>query len=163
MPSALTPAPPDADTPCSAGPWTSTRIGWVGDREYWAYGGDFGDEPRMSVGMLGCDFKCPFCQNWEISQTLRDPETDARAGPRTASPEGIVAAALAAVWSLGRRLLTVSALSDTSLGLAIAVNYLLIAGPGMGEVERAVPTIAALALWRRQAHGHTSCRDAGGR
>jgi pyruvate formate lyase activating enzyme len=49
----------------------------------------------LSFGMLGCDFKCPFCQNWEISQTLRDPEADAWAGPRPASPEGIVAAALA--------------------------------------------------------------------
>ncbi len=49
----------------------------------------------LSFGMLGCDFKCPFCQNWEISQTLRDPEADARAGPRPVSPGGIVAAALA--------------------------------------------------------------------
>jgi hypothetical protein len=57
-----------------------------------------------------------------------------------------VAAALAALWSLGRRLLAAGALTDSSLGLAIAVNYLLIAGPGMGAVERAVPTIAALAL-----------------
>jgi len=31
--------------------------------------------PGMSVlsfGMLGCDFRCSYCQNWEISQTLRD-------------------------------------------------------------------------------------------
>ena len=49
----------------------------------------------LSFGMLGCDFKCPFCQNWEISQTLRDAEADAWAGPRSASPEEIVAAALA--------------------------------------------------------------------
>lgn len=26
----------------------------------------------LSFGMLGCDFKCSFCQNWDISQTLRD-------------------------------------------------------------------------------------------
>ena len=45
--------------------------------------------------MLGCDFKCPFCQNWEISQTLRDPDADAWAGPRPRTPEEIVAAALA--------------------------------------------------------------------
>ncbi len=49
----------------------------------------------LSFGMLGCDFKCPFCQNWEISQTLRDPDADAWAGPRPATPEGIVSAALA--------------------------------------------------------------------
>ncbi|MBI5443178.1 MAG: AmmeMemoRadiSam system radical SAM enzyme [Deltaproteobacteria bacterium] len=48
----------------------------------------------LSFGMLGCDFKCPFCQNWEISQTLRDPDAGA-AGPRRTDPEQIVAAALA--------------------------------------------------------------------
>jgi len=26
----------------------------------------------LTFGMLGCDLRCPFCQNWEISQTLRD-------------------------------------------------------------------------------------------
>jgi pyruvate formate lyase activating enzyme len=26
----------------------------------------------LSFGMLGCDFRCGYCQNWEISQTLRD-------------------------------------------------------------------------------------------
>jgi pyruvate formate lyase activating enzyme len=26
----------------------------------------------LSFGMLGCNFHCPFCQNWSISQTLRD-------------------------------------------------------------------------------------------
>jgi pyruvate formate lyase activating enzyme len=45
--------------------------------------------------MLGCDFKCPFCQNWEISQTIRDADADAWAAPRPATPEEIVAAALA--------------------------------------------------------------------
>ena len=28
----------------------------------------------LSFGMLGCDFHCPFCQNWITSQTLRDPQ-----------------------------------------------------------------------------------------
>ena len=27
----------------------------------------------FTFGMLGCDFRCSFCQNWEISQTFRDP------------------------------------------------------------------------------------------
>lgn len=27
----------------------------------------------LSFGMLGCDFHCPYCQNWITSQTLRDP------------------------------------------------------------------------------------------
>jgi pyruvate formate lyase activating enzyme len=28
----------------------------------------------LSLGMLGCDFHCGYCQNWLTSQTLRDPE-----------------------------------------------------------------------------------------
>ena len=28
----------------------------------------------LSFGMLGCDFKCGYCQNWLTSQALRDPE-----------------------------------------------------------------------------------------
>lgn len=28
----------------------------------------------LSFGMLGCDYHCPFCQNWLTSQALRDPE-----------------------------------------------------------------------------------------
>jgi len=48
----------------------------------------------LSFGMLGCDFKCPYCQNWEISQTIRDAEADGFASPRPATAEGLVAAAL---------------------------------------------------------------------
>ncbi len=44
--------------------------------------------PALSFGMLGCDYHCPFCQNWITSQTLRDPEATAR-------PERIGAAELA--------------------------------------------------------------------
>lgn len=44
----------------------------------------------LSFGMLGCDYKCPYCQNWEISQTGRDPETDEFALPRRTSPEELV-------------------------------------------------------------------------
>ncbi|MBN2305654.1 MAG: AmmeMemoRadiSam system radical SAM enzyme [Anaerolineae bacterium] len=29
-------------------------------------------ETVLSFGMLGCDFRCSYCQNWQISQTLRD-------------------------------------------------------------------------------------------
>ncbi len=28
----------------------------------------------LSFGMLGCDYHCSFCQNWDTSQVLRDPE-----------------------------------------------------------------------------------------
>lgn len=42
----------------------------------------------LSFGMLGCNFHCPFCQNWTSSQTLRDPE--ALVSPRKCQPEEIV-------------------------------------------------------------------------
>lgn len=29
----------------------------------------------LTFGMLGCDFHCSYCQNWNISQSLRDPES----------------------------------------------------------------------------------------
>jgi pyruvate formate lyase activating enzyme len=42
----------------------------------------------LSFGMLGCNFHCEFCQNWSISQTLRDAE--AVAPLRTCSAEELV-------------------------------------------------------------------------
>ncbi len=50
-------------------------------------------EKTLSFGMLGCDYHCSFCQNWTISQSLRDSE--AGASPREYSPRELVAAALA--------------------------------------------------------------------
>ncbi|MCX8064952.1 MAG: AmmeMemoRadiSam system radical SAM enzyme [Candidatus Hydrogenedentes bacterium] len=35
----------------------------------------------LSYGMLGCNFHCPFCQNWFSSQTLRDPNSSAQIEP----------------------------------------------------------------------------------
>jgi pyruvate formate lyase activating enzyme len=32
----------------------------------------------LSFGMLGCDLKCSFCQNWDISQVFRDPNAEGR-------------------------------------------------------------------------------------
>jgi pyruvate formate lyase activating enzyme len=46
-----------------------------------------------SFGMLGCDLHCSYCQNWVTSQALRDPS--AVVHPRTATPQGLVADALA--------------------------------------------------------------------
>ena len=46
-----------------------------------------------SFGMLGCDLHCGYCQNWVTSQALRDPSAVVR--PRSATPEGLVADALA--------------------------------------------------------------------
>ncbi|MHA2615830.1 MAG: AmmeMemoRadiSam system radical SAM enzyme [bacterium JZ-2024 1] len=45
-------------------------------------------ESALTFGMLGCDFHCPYCQNWVISQAIRD----AAAGvpPVQIEPEEIV-------------------------------------------------------------------------
>lgn len=45
----------------------------------------------LSFGMLGCDYRCGFCQNWLSSQALRDPE--AMAPAQEVSAAEIVAAA----------------------------------------------------------------------
>ncbi|MBI4025938.1 MAG: AmmeMemoRadiSam system radical SAM enzyme [Verrucomicrobia bacterium] len=45
----------------------------------------------LTFGMMGCDFHCPYCQNWVTSQALRDEES---ALPiREATPEQLVKAA----------------------------------------------------------------------
>lgn len=46
----------------------------------------------LSFGMLGCDLRCPFCQNWFTSQTLRDPAASRKCTVATA--ERLVQAAL---------------------------------------------------------------------
>ena len=38
----------------------------------------------LSFGMLGCDFRCDYCQNWQISQTLRDDRAGRDYTPITA-------------------------------------------------------------------------------
>lgn len=45
----------------------------------------------LTFGMLGCDFHCPYCQNWVTSQALRDPA--AGAPIKVITPEQLVAAA----------------------------------------------------------------------
>lgn len=42
----------------------------------------------LTFGMLGCDFKCGYCQNWVTSQALRDDA--AGAGIRQVTPQQIV-------------------------------------------------------------------------
>jgi len=42
-------------------------------------------ETALSFGMLGCNFHCPFCQNWLSSQTLRDPNALVRFEPISAN------------------------------------------------------------------------------
>jgi len=55
---------------------------------YHAYPG----ETALSFGMLGCNFHCPFCQNWMTSQTLRDER--ALVEPHLISAQRIVELAL---------------------------------------------------------------------
>jgi pyruvate formate lyase activating enzyme len=47
----------------------------------------------LSFGMLGCNLRCAYCQNWEISQTLRDKAAATSFTPL--SPDRIVEIALA--------------------------------------------------------------------
>ncbi len=47
----------------------------------------------LSWGMLGCDMRCFYCQNWLTSQTLRDPLSGTT--PFEANPEQLVEMALA--------------------------------------------------------------------
>jgi pyruvate formate lyase activating enzyme len=42
----------------------------------------------LTFGMLGCDLHCPYCQNWEISQALRDRNADAI--PHDLTPREII-------------------------------------------------------------------------
>lgn len=42
----------------------------------------------LTFGMLGCDLHCSYCQNWDISQALRDPESGRPPTPVT--PEQLV-------------------------------------------------------------------------
>ncbi len=46
----------------------------------------------LSFGMLGCNFKCTFCQNWYTTQVLRDEGATARIVPVT--PGQLVSTAL---------------------------------------------------------------------
>jgi pyruvate formate lyase activating enzyme len=49
----------------------------------------------LTFGMLGCDFHCPYCQNWVTSQALRDPASaSAGAYPRQVTPSELVQAGL---------------------------------------------------------------------
>jgi pyruvate formate lyase activating enzyme len=43
----------------------------------------------LSFGMLGCDFHCSYCQNWEISQHGRDKNAGTQ--PQVAEPRDLVA------------------------------------------------------------------------
>ena len=46
----------------------------------------------FSFGMLGCDLHCGYCQNWDTSQAIRDP--NAVALPRSVTPERLVRMAI---------------------------------------------------------------------
>jgi pyruvate formate lyase activating enzyme len=45
----------------------------------------------MTFGMLGCNFRCDFCQNWVSSQTLRDPAAEGGGSTiQTITPQQLV-------------------------------------------------------------------------
>ena len=45
----------------------------------------------LTFGMLGCDFHCPYCQNWVTSQAMRDPDSDiAVQALRPITPQALV-------------------------------------------------------------------------
>ncbi len=46
----------------------------------------------LSYGMLGCDLHCSYCQNWQISQTLRDDQAGTR--PIQVTPKQLIDAAI---------------------------------------------------------------------
>lgn len=49
----------------------------------------------LSFGMLGCNFHCPYCQNWFTSQALREPAAEsAWQAIRRVTPEELVALAV---------------------------------------------------------------------
>jgi len=49
----------------------------------------------LTFGMLGCNFRCSFCQNWETSQVLRDSEINAEwVGVREINAQKMVNTAL---------------------------------------------------------------------
>lgn len=49
----------------------------------------------LTFGMLGCNFRCSFCQNWETSQALRDGQVDsAWLSVRRVSADRLVSLAL---------------------------------------------------------------------
>ena len=73
-------------------PWGyvgSLQVDPIEKKPFWhAYPG----VQALSFGMLGCDFRCGYCQNWLTSQALRDPE--AVAPIREITPERLVDLAL---------------------------------------------------------------------
>ncbi len=46
----------------------------------------------LSFGMLGCDYRCGYCQNWQTSQAIRDPR--AGTSPELMTAEEIVSLAV---------------------------------------------------------------------
>ncbi len=45
----------------------------------------------LTFGMLGCDYHCPYCQNWVTSQALREPASDVSAQfVRRISPQQVM-------------------------------------------------------------------------
>jgi pyruvate formate lyase activating enzyme len=47
----------------------------------------------LTFGMYGCDLRCPYCHNWQVSQALREPDREGEA-PTPTSAAALVGEAL---------------------------------------------------------------------
>lgn len=47
-------------------------------------------EQALSIGTLGCNFRCPFCQNWRISQARGEEAQQMRSQASTATPQTLL-------------------------------------------------------------------------
>lgn len=47
-------------------------------------------ESALSIGTLGCNFRCPFCQNWRISQARGEEAQGMRSRASTATPQTLL-------------------------------------------------------------------------
>lgn len=110
---------------------------------YHAYPG----RDALTFGMLGCNLHCPFCQNWETSQALREAQTSA--GLIEISAEELVQAAL----SSGARAV-ISSYNEPLITADWAVDVFRLAKPqglACGFVSNGHATPEALSYLRPHA------------
>lgn len=112
-----------------------------------------GSSPAVLCGLLGFALARWSTPHARLAAELERHESTVSAVLWTIAGAGIsgplvtvaLAAALLALWPMGRRVVTGDPSADSTLGLALGMNFLLVAGSA-GTVARAVPTIVALGL-----------------
>jgi len=55
-------------------PWNYVGILQINPIEQAPFMHAYAGEDVLTIGMLGCNLRCSYCQNWHISQVLRDPD-----------------------------------------------------------------------------------------